>query len=581
MSGNAYLTEAFKELKMLNEDVFEVSDAGIEQLGDFMTADKVDDTVSIIDPEADTENELEDSYIGKVIIDCCVCHSKIYKNLEDVHETEESGLVNVGEECPFCYSADGFKVIGKVAPFEGEDAADDKGEDNDEGDKGGMDDSAKSEKKSKIDEMLKKKSSKNVEEDLGSWIAAKRLQKMKKTDAPKKPNANASIEDKKKYYDYKSKEKKLTDRANKGAVKGSGDVKPNATQKVLNKISADQKAKSVAKGMETRAKNKSLAARKTLATKLGLKDETELDKLLKDAGYSIKESLDQMNESPYYELTPQHDSRQSFYGKAHVDTGENGDKNRLYSYDTLVAEIIDGKPVVHGTYSATTLRHIKDWLKQNGFRADSAKQIMQDYGDKNESCKTMSEDFKDVTITTGDSHMEMTTDDNGKVTITTEPVTGGGTSDGVIAPIDDADKKEIETAGTNEIDIDVDDFSEDEFNELGESYLKSIYSNVSSYRTTAVESTGNKLKLEGMITFASGKQKKTNFVFESKDITKRGKARFIGENAQICKGKKAFTMTGTLKNNKFISESLNYNYRAKDASTGESTRVYGTVRVHK
>ena len=578
MSGNAYLTEAFKELKILNEDVFEVSDGGIEQLGDFMAADKVDDTVSIIDPEADTENELEDSYIGKVIIDCCVCHSKIYKNLEDVHETEESGLVNVGEECPFCYSVDGFKVIGKVAPFDGED---DEDEDNDDDDEGGMDESAKSKKKSKIDEMLKKKSSKNVEEDVGSWIAAKRLQKMKKTDAPKKPNANASIEDKKKYYDYKSKEKKLTDRANKGAVKGSGDVKPNATQKVLNKISADQKAKSVAKGMETRAKNKSLAARKTLATKLGLKDEKELDKLLKDAGYSIKESLNQMNESPYYELTPQYDSRQSFYGKAHVDTGKNGDKNRLYSYDTLVAEIIDGKPVVHGTYSATTLRHIKDWLKQNGFRADSAKQIMRDYGDKNESCKTMSEDFKDVTITTDDSHMEMTTDDNGKVTITTEPVTGGETSGEVIAPIDDADKKEIKTAGMSEIDIDVDDFSEDEFNELGESYLKSIYSNVSSYRTTAVESAGNKLKLEGMITFASGKQKKTNFVFESKDITKRGKARFIGENAQICKGKKAFTMTGTLKGNKFISESLNYNYRAKDASTGESTRVYGTVRVHK
>lgn len=98
-----------------------------------------------------------------------------------------------------------------------------------------------------------------------------------------------------------------------------------------------------------------------------------------------EESVKPIKEAPYYELSPRYDARKSFYGKAHVDTGDNDDKNRLYSYDTLVAEMKDGKPVVYGTYSATTLRHIKDWLKQNGFKAETAKQIMKDYGVDKES----------------------------------------------------------------------------------------------------------------------------------------------------------------------------------------------------
>jgi hypothetical protein len=78
-----------------------------------------------------------------------------------------------------------------------------------------------------------------------------------------------------------------------------------------------------------------------------------------------------------FELMPKYDSRKSFYGKANVEI-DNGVK-KLYSYDTLVAEIKKGKPIVYGTYSATTLRHIKEFLRQNGFEASSKSQILKDY----------------------------------------------------------------------------------------------------------------------------------------------------------------------------------------------------------
>lgn len=81
-----------------------------------------------------------------------------------------------------------------------------------------------------------------------------------------------------------------------------------------------------------------------------------------------------------YELQTQHDSRKSFYGKARVEI-ING-KSVLYSYNTKVAQIENGKPIVYGTYSQTTLRHIKEFLLQNGFKAENSKQIMKDYGEQ-------------------------------------------------------------------------------------------------------------------------------------------------------------------------------------------------------
>lgn len=79
-----------------------------------------------------------------------------------------------------------------------------------------------------------------------------------------------------------------------------------------------------------------------------------------------------------YLLNPKFNTSKSFYGKAKV-TEENG-KRILTSYSTDVAEIINGKPYVKGIYSKTTLGHIKDFLKQEGFKAESSKQIMKDYG---------------------------------------------------------------------------------------------------------------------------------------------------------------------------------------------------------
>lgn len=79
------------------------------------------------------------------------------------------------------------------------------------------------------------------------------------------------------------------------------------------------------------------------------------------------------------ELCPYYDSAKSFYGKAKVIEIEND--VFLMSYDTIVAFFNRDTKVakVIGTYSVTTLRHIKEFLKQSGFKAETKKQIEKDY----------------------------------------------------------------------------------------------------------------------------------------------------------------------------------------------------------
>lgn len=339
--GEFYITEAFRQLDILDEEDFNLSfdNNDYQEISDFM---EDDDEIDVIDPQAEDEDELEDSYEGKVILDCEVCHSKLYKDPEKV--IIEDDIANIDDECPFCYSTEGFKVIGQVAPY--------------------------------------------------------------------------------------------------------------------------------------------------------IKEEPEAD----------DEEVEEPEDKP-------------------EDAGDNESPEE----------------------------EVEEPLKEN---------------------------LEKVDIETEDQIMSMESDEDGKVVVITEPKKDPEEGE-TIEPIDDEMKDEIINGADDEVEdeveFDFDDFDEDSFNELGESYLKSVYENIDSYKTASVKQEENKLFIEGIIKFNSGKQKKTSFVFEAKDATKSGRVKFIGENAQISRGKKSFTITGSINESKFIAESFNYNYTSKDVD-GKSTKLYGTIR---
>lgn len=73
------------------------------------------------------------------------------------------------------------------------------------------------------------------------------------------------------------------------------------------------------------------------------------------------------------------------YGKAIVEVEKNGIR-RLYSYNTLIATVDVNEGTVELTpswdYSATTLKHLKQFLNEEGFEATSKAQIAKDYLNK-------------------------------------------------------------------------------------------------------------------------------------------------------------------------------------------------------
>lgn len=237
---------------------------------------------------------------------------------------------------------------------------------------------------------------------------------------------------------------------------------------------------------------------------------------------------------------------------------------------TSLANIEEECPVCQSTSGFKIIGEVVEFTEE---ALDEPKKPLEDKDtqeEPKEKPEEIKEDLQKVEIETSNDKITMDSNKDGKVTVSTEP------KETTIKPVSSDTKDKIEVS-QDTVDVDFDEFDEKGFDQLGENYLRNVYENVKSFKTTSVATCGNKLKLEGIITFKSGKAGKTNFIFESYKATKSGKLKFIGENKQFAKGKKSFTLTGRLNGNKLVCESLNYNYVAKKAN-GARTRIYDTVK---
>ena len=506
---NQYLSEAFKSLDSLNEDVFSINEDGLQDLVKFEEEDEDTNIIDIIDTEAETYDDLEDSYEGKIILDCSVCHSKQYKNIEDI--IIEGDLANVGEECPFCYTNDGFKVIGQVAPFNKEEIENEK-ENNPEEPKENKEDTELKEAVGTLEKPMSK-----IKGTLGNVLTAHADELAQVYDAQSAIALLDRLEPEIDQKDYLKKVKFEIMRAPRKAVNHLYNI-------ILKGDGMGTKMESIFSKKPTK---------ETIINPLDLKKGDLVIGMYRDDGD------DEFNNDPSSTFQKPRKVK-------NVRTYKDGDT------DMVDVQFTDGNMAIPSDIYARML------VKEN-----------------------LEESVNNINVETDDSIVNVATEDDGKVTITTEPKsTEVEAGDEVIAPIEPEIQNEISDNVANgaEIEIDVDEFDEESFDELGESYLKKIYENIDTYKTSQVSLDNNTLKVEGVIKFKSGNAKKTSFLFEARTATKTGKVKFIGENTQITKGKKAFTITGNIKDRKFLSESLTYNYGAKTPN-GKTKRLYGTIKM--
>ena len=550
---NNYLNEAFKQLEMLNEEEFNLNDKdAVKDMKDFMGID-VDDSVEVIDPNAETEDDLEDSYVGKVILDCVVCHSKQYKDPNEV-VIDDGELANVGEECPFCYTSDGFKVVGQVAPFDESDEDDDDQDEDDDYDEDEDDDSEFESWRNRIQECLKRLNEAEMsdEDEADTAILANIYTKtQQRANAALTPDEKAVL-------------------AKYGLSRDSGTK--NIVDKDWNKLVQRRR------GQDSDKVN--LADR---ARKMGPREKNNKD--LYFASYNSSDTTDSHDARGRYRQTYQR--QRNIANSANMQEPVQQMKNALHSRNFANKELnsIDAnaedrrqKEINRHNDAMAAIDNDAKWRRKT---YSDSKERNQKTIDKLLKRKT-DESLERVEVETDDQVLSMSQDDTGKVTVSSTPV------ETTIVPVSDETQQDIElhTDDVNAEDaelnsendaLDIDDFDEQSFDELGEGYLKRVYENVDKYKTTAVKTSGKKLTVEGLITFKSGNTKNTQFIFEAKS-NKNNSFKFVGENAQISRGKKSFAISGSLNNKQLVVESFNYNYRGKDSQTGKSVRLYGTLK---
>lgn len=121
------------------------------------------------------------------------------------------------------------------------------------------------------------------------------------------------------------------------------------------------------------------------------------------------------------------------------------------------------------------------------------------------------------------------------------------------------------TSGTVEDDgfSGVESLDDERLDSLVEQFLESTYSNVKSYRTVSGGISPERLVVEGVVEFNSGKKRNTKFEFFSPASTKGGRVRLVGSNPMFSPKAKAFGLLGKVEGGSFLGESFFYDYSAK------------------
>ena len=625
-----YITEAFKEFNILDEaaEEFALNPESLDDMSSFidLAGDDVDD-IEIYDLQAEAEDELQDSYNGKVILQCKVCQSDIFEDRDNI-DIDEKGLVNVSTECPYCQSNDGYNIIGQVSPFnpdedfeepevndlEIEDEMDELNEsfsmkpsdrlkrsENIRGKK-----ELKSNKKVRGDNKIRGEKTlsetfHDFDEDYGEYDSEWEKISAGLNDPSRIKQSNTG------YFDNNEEDLNLSDHNDLASQRASGEydsdwekisadlnesfdhlIKPDMEKEDVFKELDDalREAKEGRRTIVKLTKNPGtgrLALAKQWAKNRGINllcvnardfDDTSLGGLGEpDLGGFVAKNSKTLDSAGLNFKTLNQPNSVLFLDDAYRTPSK---------VRSDVLNLIRNHETPEG-------RVLKNFLFTIVVVPDKTKKMNEDMDDWEKISRGLNEDINDISITTDNETLTMTPKEDGGISLETSPMSSYTDEiednldsfemgDEMIAPISDEEQDEILNGVEGEDEeIPLDEIEEDTFDELSEAYLKRCYENVKGFKTSNVLTTNNQLIIEGLITFDSGNTKSTRFIFKPSFIDKHNKIRFTGLNEQISKGKKSFKLNCKLNGRKLTCESLNYNYRSKN-ELNESVRVYGTVK---
>lgn len=531
------ISEAFQQLS-LYEETFDTSLNGINKLDSFMKSDVENDVVDVIDPEADDDQDLSKSYVGKVIINCNICHSHIFKDKTDIKVDEENDTVNIDEQCPYCGETSGFAVIGEIKEFPI------------------TEDDAPVEEAPVEDAPVQDDESSNAEEttELAESVAV--LDKPEtKYDISQKPGSIA--------YALKNHAEEINAYSyNENALKSF------VVDILLSDEVDDAVAASSAIDIINRCRGSKLWS--TLATYMtGDKVINSRKRYREDFASEDYESVESYLDAVY--------RGEMFVDLEKIETDIDTLNCTFKLEDIIAAAPRSGFKLVN--VGSTTPYYILV------HKSADLERIKKEFADN-----SLTEDVNNIEVETDESTINIEPKEDNGVIITTTPKVNDEVADvdsiddtvsseteetafenEVIAPLSAETQDEIingddpDSEVESEVDVPVDEIDEESVDEIAESFLKETYNNVKSFKTTNVYSSDKTLVVEGLITFASGKKTKTGFIFESATMTPEGKVTFVGKNPHFS-ASNGFHLEGKVSNKKLVVENLSYSYTDKHSN---------------
>ena len=641
-----YINEAFKQFRLLESEDFNLSPEGLDTLDTFMNQAMDDEYVDVYDLEAEAEEDLKKSYIGKVICDCNVCHSNIFYNKEDI-VIDEEGIVNIEDECPYCMSLDGYTIVGEIKPYE-EGVAEEEPEDDVDLD---VDLEGNEEAEEPIEiEPEEDEDDEKEDDDLDESLQLSGVAKLKGKSTLRRRDEHDGCK----------------------CILGRNNTELSGDKDLHESIELGDDGQTIWAGVPVREDSIANNPHKTnmlvwadddeewyidWLVRQGIPDEQLCHEFYtrgwnsedaieeyKKSGLSLHESINESTKK--FEIVSAGQGKWKVL-KNSIDGGRVSEDSRIVidadtkeeAREILLANGFKAEELLESVRRFENDEHIYGVIFDDGSeiklpgtskeeiarRCESEKDrtpvdiidlgpndiFVRGKGNRIEKINPQEvvfrESIENVSIDTEDETMTMTTKEDGGVVIETSPKeefeetfgedepTELEAGDEMIAPLEPETEDELgisdeseedmdfdfgeETSEEPEEDVDIDEFDEETFDGLGESYLRRCYENVKSFNTTGVTCNENLLTVEGNITFKSGNVKKTSFIFEAKE-SNNGKYIFEGYNNEINIGKKAFRLNCSIDNKKIIPESLSYNYRSKN-ELNESVKVHGTVKAPK
>ena len=580
------LMEAFKALDQLNEDVFSVDAEGIKKLNDFMQNDDSVDELSVFDIDSTEDDVIRDDEKcneGDMILDCCVCHSKVFKPISEVVVDEESQIANAGEECPYCFSVEGYKIVGQVKASGEEEASVDE-EDSIQGEPDVAEEvldvpfsDLDSDEEDEVEESVKDRiikcsmKDKRIDESIDLLTKDNTIASLLRDNMEKL----SSITDVNELRDAIMDLVNESDIANKpAAIKLKRDLySKKSVGALLSTIGTYMTGEKVIKigRNSTKSRKESFKHRRNIKESFKhrrtIKESFKHRRTIKESEDSDFQSAKDMweMEDPHFDFEEYVDefyfravdelskkykdldvepSIQSGMGAVFASYTRNDGKKMEASWDyEYEVESLEGA-FMDATSSKDFFTAVKSFIEK---RLKNASEIEESFV-KSKRFKSRKESFKHRRITENVDTIKITSDD---ITISMdsdndEDESIEGTNDNfIVEPVSDEAKEQIDF---NSIDR---ESAEDAIEES----LKESFGNVKFFRCSNIVPRNNRFIVEGVIGFNSGRKRNTNFVFKPRKITE-SKVIFKGYSKELKESVKSMSLVCRNRGKKCIAESL-------------------------